>query len=80
MCLAVPGRLAEIMSDDPVFREGRVDFGGVQRSVSLACVPEAEVGHYVLVHAGLAIGVIDESEAQQILADLAQLGAAGSEG
>ena len=65
MCLAVPGRVVEIMDDgDIAFRRGRVDFGGIRKEINLAYVPEAEVGKYVLVHVGFAISVIDEEEAQ----------------
>ena len=65
MCLAVPGRVVEIMDEgDIAFRRGRVDFGGIRKEINLAYVPEAEVGKYVLVHVGFAISVIDEEEAQ----------------
>lgn len=60
MCLAVPGQITNIEGDDPLLRSARVSFDGVVRVVSLACVPEAQVGDYVLVHAGLAIRVVDE--------------------
>lgn len=73
MCLAVPARLVATSGEDPLTREGRVDFGGVQRSVSLALVPEARVGDYVLVHVGFAISVLDEAAAQRVFASLAAL-------
>ena len=63
MCLAVPGRLAAIRGDDAFVRTGKVDFSGVVKEVSLALLPEAGVGDYVLVHAGFAIAVLDETEA-----------------
>lgn len=66
MCLAVPGRIESIQGNDPVFRSGKVDFGGVVKEVNLAYVPEAKVGDYVLVHVGFAISIVDEEEAQQI--------------
>jgi hydrogenase expression/formation protein HypC len=44
-----------------------VDFGGITRGVSLAYVPDAEIGDYVIVHAGFAISQLDESEAQETL-------------
>ena len=40
-----------------------VDFSGIQKEISLAYVPEANVGDYVIVHAGFALSVLDESEA-----------------
>ena len=67
MCLAIPGKIVSIDSDDPVVRRGRVEFGGVIREVSLACVPEAVIGDYVLVHAGFALNVVDEEQARLTL-------------
>jgi hydrogenase expression/formation protein HypC len=67
MCLAIPGRVDEVTDGDPDLRWAWVDFAGVRRLVSLACVPEARAGDYVLVHAGLAISVIDEDEARRVL-------------
>ena len=66
MCLAVPGKLISVEGDDAMQRTGKVDFGGVVKEVSLACVPEAEIGQYLLVHVGLALSIIDEEEAQQV--------------
>ncbi len=75
MCLAVPGRVVEIMDDgDIAFRRGRVDFGGVRKDVSLAYTPEAVIGKYVLVHVGFAISVIDEDEAQRVFQYLKEMG------
>ena len=75
MCLAVPGQLVSLDSSqtDPLYRTGRVRFGGITREVSLAYVPEAQIGDYVLVHVGLALTIIDETEAQQTLQILNQL-------
>lgn len=66
MCLAIPGKLLSVEGEDPVVRTGKVDFGGIVKDVSLACVPEAEVGQYLLVHVGLALSIIDEEEAKQV--------------
>lgn len=74
MCLGVPGKILNITGEDPLFRSGKVDFGGVAREVSLACLPEAKVGDYVIVHVGMAISHLDEEEARRILEDLAALG------
>ena len=73
MCLAVPGRIVTISGEEPLSRNGRVDFGGVLREVSLACVPEAREGDYVLVHVGLALSVLDEEEAREVLDSLRQM-------
>ena len=76
MCLAVPGRVVEIIDGgDAAFRVGKVDFAGIRKEVNLAYTPEAEVGKYVLVHVGFAISVIDEAEAQRVFQYLKELGA-----
>ena len=81
MCLAIPGQIISIdeLSSpedfDGLYRTGKVRFGGVVKQVSLAYVPEAAVGDYVVVHVGCAIATIDEDEAQQTLQDLSQLSA-----
>jgi len=73
MCLAVPGKLLSIEGSDPVFRTGRVGFGGIVKQIALAYVPEAKLGDYVLVHAGFAISTVDEAEAQQVFEDLKRM-------
>jgi len=89
MCLAVPGRLVEIIDEDPVLRSGKVSFGGVSKTVNLAYVPEAAIGDYVTVHVGFALSVLDEEEAHRVfeylremeeLADLDDGGGAGRPG
>lgn len=73
MCLAVPGKILSISGDDDLMRSGRVSFGGVVKEVSLAYVPEAQVGDYAIVHVGFALSILDEAEAEQTLRDLAQM-------
>jgi hydrogenase expression/formation protein HypC len=63
MCLAIPMRLMERSEI-----EGVVELDGVRRTVSLMLLPEAEVGQHLLIHAGYAIGSVDEAEAQITLA------------
>jgi hydrogenase expression/formation protein HypC len=74
MCLAVPGKLIRIEGEDPLFRSGHVSFGGTERQVNLAYVPEAQVGDYVLVHVGFAISTVDEEEARQVFEYLKEMG------
>lgn len=64
MCLAIP---AQIKSIDTASRMGEVDILGVSRNVALDLVPKAEVGGWVLVHAGYGIEVVDEQYAQETL-------------
>lgn len=74
MCLAIPGKIVEIMEDpEPSLRSGKVDFAGVKKEISLAFTPEAKTGDYVLVHVGFALNVVDEAEAQKIFEQLQQM-------
>jgi hydrogenase expression/formation protein HypC len=73
MCLAIPGKIVSISGDDPLMRTGKVDFGGILKEVSLAYVPEAVVGDYVIVHVGFALSRVDEAEAQQVFAYLREM-------
>ena len=68
MCLAVPGKILEIDGDT-----ARVDFGGITREANVILVPEAAVDSYVLVHAGFAIQVLNEAEAEETLSLFRQL-------
>ncbi len=73
MCLAVPGKVISISGEDPFQRTGKVSFGGIVKDVSLACLPEAQVGDYVIVHVGMAISRLDEAEANEVFAYLKQI-------
>ncbi len=77
MCLAIPGKIESITDTDPLLRVGRVSFGGVVKEVSLAYVPEASVGDYVIVHVGLAISRLDEDEAAKVFEYLKEMEALG---
>jgi hydrogenase expression/formation protein HypC len=73
MCLAIPGQVLEITDTDPVTRTGRVSFGGIVKEVNLACVPDAGVDEYVIVHVGFAISKLDEAEAHRVFAYLREM-------
>ncbi|MCB9832088.1 MAG: HypC/HybG/HupF family hydrogenase formation chaperone [Planctomycetes bacterium] len=73
MCLAIPGLLIAVRGDDPMERSGTVDFSGVRREVHLAFVPEVQCGDWVLVHVGMAIATIDESEALRLITELKKI-------
>jgi hydrogenase expression/formation protein HypC len=73
MCLAVPGQIVSVAGEEPLTRTGRVSFAGIVKDVSLAFVPEAQVGEYVLVHAGIALNTVDEDEAQRVFEYLEQI-------
>lgn len=71
MCLAVPGRVLEILAEEPL-RMARVAFGPVVKEICLAYVPEAAVGDHVIVHVGFAISRLDEAEAARVFHYLAE--------
>ena len=75
MCLAIPGKIESIEGIDPVLRSGKVNFGGILKTVNLAYVPEAKIGDYVIVHVGFAISIVDEEEeeARQVFAYLKEM-------
>lgn len=73
MCLAVPGEVLAIQDEDTPFPLGKIKFGGITKEASLALLPEAKVGDYVLVHAGVALNVVNEEEAAEIFACLEEL-------
>jgi hydrogenase expression/formation protein HypC len=76
MCLAVPGQVLSIADDE--LRTATVSFGGVTKTVSLALVPEAGVGDYVIVHVGFAISKLDEEAARRTLETYADMAASKS--
>lgn len=73
MCLAIPGKITSISGDDLITRMGKVDFGGVLKEASLAYVPEAKIGDYVIVHVGFAISRLDEDEANKVFEYLREM-------
>ncbi len=73
MCLAVPGQVREIVGEDALTRIGKIAVAGIVKDASLMLLPEATVGDWVLVHAGVAITILDEAEAKHTLAYLEAL-------
>lgn len=64
MCLAIP---AKIINKEPNGKNAVVDFGeGTIRKINISLV-DVKIGEYVLIHAGFAIEVLDESEAKETL-------------
>jgi len=68
MCLAVPAKVLEITGS-----VARVAVGGVERDASLMLLPEAKLGDYVLVHAGFAMQIVKETDAEETYALLAEM-------
>ena len=74
MCLAIPGKIVEIV--DVENRIAKVEVGGVKRNVNIGMLSEEDtrVGDYVLIHVGFAMSKVDEHEAQETLRLLKELG------
>ena len=72
MCLAIPAQLVELRPND----QAVVNLGGIRKEISIALVADVQVGDYVIVHVGYAIGKIDPEEAERTLASFAELASA----
>jgi hydrogenase expression/formation protein HypC len=70
MCLAIPSKITKVENNMAV-----IDVDGVRRECSLLLVEDAQVGDYVIVHAGFAISKIDEAAALETLALLKEAAA-----
>jgi len=73
MCLAIPGKIVETYRVGDL-KMAKVDYGGVVKEACLAYVPEADIGQYIIVHAGFALNLLDEGEAQETLALFREMG------
>jgi hydrogenase expression/formation protein HypC len=67
MCLAIPGKVIELYEQNGL-KMGKLDYAGTVNTACLEYVPEIQLGQYALVHAGFAISVLDEEEAQKTYA------------
>lgn len=72
MCLGIPGKVIEIYDLDGTLMS-KVDFDGVVQEVCVATVPEVRIGQYVLVHAGFALNIMSDTEAEETLTLLNEL-------
>ena len=72
MCLGIPGKIIEQFTQEET-RMGKVNFDGVEMDVCLEATPEAQIGDYVIVHAGFAISILSEVEAQETFDLLKQI-------
>lgn len=61
MCLGVPAEIVELLDD----YQAVVDVNGNTVTVSVMLTPEAEVGQYVLVHAGFAMQIVEKEAARE---------------
>lgn len=69
MCLAIPARVAELLPD----HQAIVVLGGIRKTISIALLDGVQLGDYVIVHVGHAIGQIDPAEAERTLAMFGEL-------
>jgi hydrogenase expression/formation protein HypC len=74
MCLAIPGKIVEIVDEDNSI--AKVEVGGVKRNINIGMLgkEEARVGDYVLIHVGFAMSKVDEKEAEDTLRILKEIG------
>lgn len=62
MCLGIPVKVKEING-----QEALVEVGGLKQTVRIDFVPEVKAGDFVIVHAGFAISILNEEEAEETL-------------
>lgn len=67
MCLAVPGKIVSINSENPNSITAKVSFGGAIKEINIQWLPDAKVGNYILAHVGTALSIIDEDEAKEAI-------------
>jgi hydrogenase expression/formation protein HypC len=76
VCLAIPGRVIEVV--DEANRLALVDVAGVRRTVNIGLLDVdgqgAQPGDWVLIHVGFALSLVDEEEAAATLALLQGMG------
>lgn len=73
MCLGIPGEVTRWIDRDPLLARAEVRFGELHRVCHLACVPDADVGDYVIVHAGIAISKVNAEEALRLFDEMDEL-------
>ncbi len=78
MCLGVPGKIIE------TFEKGglhmcKIDFGGAIREACIETLPDAKVGDYTIIHAGFALSLLSEEEANETLSMLREMAMLGAE-
>jgi hydrogenase expression/formation protein HypC len=72
MCLGIPGKIIEIYEDHGT-KMAKVDFGGVSREACIEVIPEAKPGDWTIVHAGFALSLLSEEEANETLEILQEM-------
>ena len=72
MCLGIPGRILSVYEDHGT-KMANIDFGGVKIEACIEVIPEAKPGDWTIVHAGFALNLLSEEEAQETLEMLGQM-------
>lgn len=72
MCLGIPGKILSVY-DDHGTKMAKIDFGGVTREACIEVIPDAQPGDWTIVHAGFALNLLSEEEAQETLEILQQM-------
>ena len=72
MCLGIPGKILSVYEDHGT-KMAKIDFGGVTREACVEVIPEAQPGDWTIVHAGFALNLLSEDEAQETLEILQQM-------
>ena len=78
MCLGVPGKIIEIYEKGGL-RMCKIDFGGAIREACIETLPDAKVGDYTIIHAGFALSLLSEAEANETLSMLREMAMLGDE-
>jgi len=66
MCLGIPGKIISIYENHGT-KMAKIDFGGVSREACIEVIPEAKPGDWTIIHAGFALNLLSEAEAQETL-------------
>ena len=72
MCLGIPGKILTIYEDHGT-KMAKIDFGGVSREACIEVIPDAKLGDWTIVHAGFALNLLSEEEAQETLEILREM-------
>lgn len=72
MCLGIPAKVIEVNES----KQGKVDYLGTKIKTNFSLLEDIQLGDWVIVHAGFAISVLNEEEAQETLSLLREMAAA----
>ncbi len=71
MCLAIPVRIVEVLPG----QQAVIELSGIRKEISTALLDDVQVGDYVILHVGYAIGKLDTDEALRTLELFGELSA-----